>query len=358
MTMPPSGQWPPPPQVPPPHYWGPPQPPPKGGNKAKWLLGGLGILLVVVLSVAATLIFTREDSSMPKEPAPSGTSTAVSNVASADDSGPVAIITSDPTCASWSPIGDAVAAEASKGWSERDASVPAEAWTPSQRAQYESMAKAMTNAAMQTVPLARLTPHRVMRELYEQSIAYWRGYANSIRSNETNDALGRIATGASNSLTWICSAIESGAASARAPLVPPSPAPLDIPKAEDPEHSSPYVTTPPTVCGEWISEVDSFNAETIDWQQADSNIPASQWSANQQEIFVRVSPIMSANAARLQDIGLRSDNTVFDDIAALAAQYRRGFVQSIPTYTPSDSYLARAAGQLVATNYEACKAGQ
>lgn len=356
MTMPPSGPWPPPQD--PQQYWGPPPPPPNGGGKTKWVLGGLGVLVVVMLTVAVTLLFTRADSSTTSEPSPPSTSTAASDLASADDSGPVAIITSDPTCASWSPIGDAVAAEASKGWSQRDASVPAEAWTPSQRAQYESMARAMTNAAMQTVPLARLTPHRVMRELYEQSIAYWREYASSIRSNEVNDVLGRIATGASNSLTWICSAIESGAASARAPLVPPSPAPLDIPRAEDPEHSSPYATTPPTVCDEWISEVDSFNAETTDWQQSDANIPASQWSADQQAIFVRVSPIMSTNAARLQDIGLRSDNTVFDDFAALAAQYRRGFVQSIPTYTPRDSYLARAAGQLVATNYEACRAGQ
>ena len=38
----------------------------------------------------------------------------------------------------------------------------------------------MRNAADQTVPLAKLTPHRVMRELYEQFIAYARAYSDAI----------------------------------------------------------------------------------------------------------------------------------------------------------------------------------
>ncbi len=38
----------------------------------------------------------------------------------------------------------------------------------------------MRSAADQMVALAKLTPHRVMRELYEQFIAYSRAYADRI----------------------------------------------------------------------------------------------------------------------------------------------------------------------------------
>ncbi|MDY6996712.1 MAG: hypothetical protein SW019_08955 [Actinomycetota bacterium] len=65
---------------------------------------------------------------------------------------------------------------------------------------------------------------------------------------------------------------------------------------------------------------------------------------------------MKPNADKLQDLGLRSGNTIFDDFASLAAQYRRAFAQAIINYFPADAYLGNTAGQLVAVNYEACKA--
>ena len=189
MSTPPPGQWPPPPptsQGPPP---GPPswsqQPPgsPRGGNGGKWLLGGLALLVVVVVTVVATLLFTRDGSSSPDTPtafAPPSTSVNTSDIASANDKGPIRILTEDPTCAAWTPIGDTFAAQALKGWDDRDPSIPASAWTPEQRVQHEAIADAMRSAADQTVALVKKTPHRVMRELYEQSIAYWRTYAEQI----------------------------------------------------------------------------------------------------------------------------------------------------------------------------------
>ena len=39
---------------------------------------------------------------------------------------------------------------------------------------YDTVGKAMADAADQTVNLVKMTPHRVMRELYEQFIAYAR----------------------------------------------------------------------------------------------------------------------------------------------------------------------------------------
>ena len=38
----------------------------------------------------------------------------------------------------------------------------------------------MRNAADQTVNLVKMTPHRVMRELYEQFIAYARAFADAV----------------------------------------------------------------------------------------------------------------------------------------------------------------------------------
>ena len=45
---------------------------------------------------------------------------------------------------------------------------------------YESVGKAMRSAADQTVNLVKSTPHRVMRELYEQFIAYARAFADTV----------------------------------------------------------------------------------------------------------------------------------------------------------------------------------
>ena len=45
---------------------------------------------------------------------------------------------------------------------------------------YETVGKAMDNAADQTVSLVKATPHRVMRELYEQFIAYARAFDQAI----------------------------------------------------------------------------------------------------------------------------------------------------------------------------------
>lgn len=66
--------------------------------------------------------------------------------------------------------------------------------------------------------------------------------------------------------------------------------------------------------------------------------------------------VMQANADKLQTLGMRSKNPVFDDFAALAAQYRRAYVQSFATYAPQDTYLANAATELVVVNNQACLA--
>ena len=72
-----------------------------------------------------------------------------------------------------------------------------------------------------SVQLAKLTPHRVMRELYEQFIAYARAYSDAIPTYTSIDNhLAGVALSSSGALTFACTAIEWGSAQAWAPLIP------------------------------------------------------------------------------------------------------------------------------------------
>ncbi|WP_178357580.1 hypothetical protein [Mycolicibacterium hippocampi] len=316
--------------------------------------------MVVVVTVVTTLLFTRDGSSTdPPTASPSAPSTSsdASEIASADDDKGVGIIVDEPTCAAWTPIGDTFAEQAAKGWNDRDPSIPASDWTEAQRVQHLAIADAMRSAADQTAALVKLTPHRVVRELYEQSIAYWRDYANKVPTyTPADDHLARVATGTSNALVWICSAITYGSASARAPLVVESPAPLDFAPLGDPSDPERFVTEPLSVCSQWSQAVEEFDRDTSEWLATDPNLSVSQWPPEQQAIYVEMTTVMQTNAGKMQDLGLRSGNAIFYDFATLAAQYRRGFVQSFPSYVPSDAYLANAAAELIAANDQACKA--
>lgn len=366
----PPDQWRPPPstgpaQGPPfgPPPWGPQQPPgpPNSGGALKWLLGAMVLIVVVAVSVGATLLFTRgdnDDNPTTTSADPATTPAIASDVASANDVGPVGIITDDPTCAPWGPIGDTLAAEQGMGWDKRDPSVPASAWTPEQRSQYEAVGQAMRAAADQTVPLAKLTPHRVMRELYEQSIAYWRAYADALPSYKpADDHLALVANSTSGTLVWICSAITYGSAAARAPLVARAAPPSDIASVDDPPDPQRFLTAPSPVCKDWETNISQYNADTAAWKQGvDPNLPASQWPPEQRTLFTDVAAVLRTNATAVQQLGIRSESPVFEDFAVLAAQYQRGYVQAIPTYAAADNYLLSAASQLVVANNQACLA--
>jgi hypothetical protein len=159
--------------------------PPQKGNNLKWLLVAIAVLLVIGVTIGATLLFTRGDGDTP--PVPS-TSAAPGDIASASDTGPVSIITEEPTCQTFNGINNALAGVEANGWSsQRSALGPASDWTPDQRAQVEAVATAMRNASDQSVALAKQTPNRVVRELYEQFIAYGRSYADNIDTYTPTD---------------------------------------------------------------------------------------------------------------------------------------------------------------------------
>jgi hypothetical protein len=179
------------------------------------------VLAVIAVTVVITVLVVGKDSG--NSPSPTPTSTAgPSDIASANDKGPVTIIIEDPTCEPTRPIFDTRASVEHNGWDARDPSIPAAAWTPAMRSQYQAVAEAMRASADQMVPLVKLTPHRVMRELYEQVIVYSRAYADNIPTyTPQDDKLAIVSTTVSNAIGYICAAISYGSAAARGPLVQP-----------------------------------------------------------------------------------------------------------------------------------------
>lgn len=346
-----------PPQQP---QWGgpPPGPPPGKGGKGKWILGGVILLLVIALAVTITVLVVKPDSNGPS--ATPTTNGADSEFASAKDTGPVNIITEDPTCDAWGKIsreyGDGLN---SVGWESRDKAVGSNSWSPDQRSKYESAGRTMTKAADQAAKLATATPNRLMRELYEQFIAYTREFTDRIPTYEaSDDSITAVANAAGNSLNHICSAINSKSAAPVAPLVKAPTLPTQVVAPTTPDQFDQFLTKSNEVCGDWVDLAKQFDDETSAWRALDPNIPAVDWSADQRSINEQAAATMNSNADKLEALGRRSGNPVLEDIAVGAAQYRRGAAQAIPTYTPADNYLAQAASNMAKVINFGCKATQ
>jgi hypothetical protein len=279
------------------------------------------------------------------------------SVASAHDTGPVAVIVEDPTCAAWASINEALAAREAGKVGDRDRSIPASAWTAEQRDLYQDAAQAMRSAAAQTVGLAQLTPHRVMRDLYEQFIAYANAYAASIPTySPADNNLAGTADSVSSALASVCGAISEGSAAARGPLVTAQASLPQVLPPDNPADPHRFLSGPNPVCVDWKSMLDRFSARTAAWQQVDPNIPAYAWTAQQAAVNHAVVPVMSSYADELEELGRRSGNPTWQDFATLAAQYRRAFVTAVPTYTAADNNLANAATYASTAVLGACAA--
>jgi hypothetical protein len=316
----------------------------------------VALLVVIGVTAAVTISVTKNDGD--GEPAPSG---ETFGLASADDKGPANIITEDPSCAAWTPIIRTLSEEQKNGWDQRDRSTPATDWTPELRAQYEAVADAMVRTADQTVQLAKVTPHRVMRELYEQFIAYARAYSSAIPTytEPDNDLVG-VASATSNALTDICTAISFKSAAARAPLVGAPPDPTTIAKLTDPVAPQRFLMTADAACTEWIGTLQKFDKDpvAVAWQELDGNILASQWDAEQRKTIDAVIPLMNTLADEIQELGLRSDNPTLQDFAVLAAQYRRAYTKALPSYSTPDSYLAAVSADLTSAIADGCRTSE
>ncbi|MCP2627744.1 hypothetical protein NLB33_33390 [Mycolicibacterium smegmatis] len=281
-----------------------------------------------------------------------------SEFASVIDKGPVEIITEDPTCDAWNNIaGQYSQAADAVNWEDRDFNIPASSWTPEQRSMYEAVGKAMTQAIDNSAKLAVETPHRVMRVLYEQFIAYTRAFIDRLPSYVAeDDNFVAASNGAGGSISNICGAIAYRSAQSIAPMVPPASDPIEVVAPQDPKAPTPFITEPNTACDDWLSLATKFSDDTAAWRETNKSVSAAEWDPTQRSINEAVGPIMSTNAEEMERLGERSNNGAFDDIASLAAQYRRGFVAALPNYKAADSYLELTATNLVRLINWACQA--
>nr|WP_131630747.1 hypothetical protein [Mycolicibacterium llatzerense] len=287
------------------------------------------------------------------------TSAAPSDVASANDKGPVGIITEDPSCAPWTPIINTLADVEGKGWLTRDPSIPSGSWTPEVRAQYEAAGKAMRKAADQAVPLAKMTTHRVMRELYAQFIAYSRAYANSLSSyTPAADNLATTGSTAANVITNICAAISSGAAAARASMIPAPKPPTSIAPVGDLSNPEKMLESPDVVCQDLSPTIDQLlqNADFKKWLNTDPQIAVSDWSPDQQALTTIVMAVMSSTADSLEKLAQQSSNPLVQDFLMLGVQYRRTYLGALPTYQANDHDIYSAGQMAPGVVLGACKA--
>lgn len=347
--------------------WGPQQqwpgqqwpgsPPPQGGGgKAKWILGIIAVVLAIALAVVITVVLVRPDNS-GNGPANAGASGSDSEFASANDTGPIRIITEEPTCDAWNNIARRYTDSGkSINWDDRDSTIPAPSWTSEQRAMYESMEKTLAQAADQTVNLVKATPNRTVRMLYEQFVAYARAFAERIPTYAAeDDDYMSVVNAATASLTNICGAITSRAAQAVAPLVPVVSGPTDVALPDRLGEPTKLLLGSNTVCGDWESLTEKFDIDAKQWNESDKSIPAKDWTPEQKSINEAFAPVLSQSADEVERLGRKSGNPRFEDLAVLEAQYRRALGISLGSYTSKDLYLALVGINLNRLMFWACK---
>lgn len=331
---------------------------PADDNNLKRALVAATVVAVLATVLATVLFFDRSGSG---NNAPSGqpgigtTQAASAGDVSARDTGPAAVITDDSSCAAWTSINNSLSNDGLGIWNERDRSVPASAWNDKQRVQFMGASQSMRNAAAQTVGLVKLTPHRIMRELYEQFIAYTFAYVTHIpKYVPADDNLAGTANSAASALGAICTAITDGSAAARGPMVPPGSSPSQVTPVGNPTNPKPFLINANQVCAQWKAALDEFGQQTAAWQGINPIIPAILWTEEQKASNYAAAQVMNAFAGNLEQLGRSSGNFIWQDFANLSAQYRRAFVLAAPTYTPADNHLANAANYLSTIALGAC----
>lgn len=345
----PLGPWPP--------QQGYPSPAPPRSDRVKWLLVGVVLVLVVGIAVTTTLLLRSDETGgNGTATAKPGSSSAPSDIASANDTGPVSIITVEPTCSAYYAINNVVADAQEKGWgNDRNSLGPASQWTPEQRTHIELASDAMRRAADQLVPLAKQTPHRVVRELYEQLIAYWRAYVAAVPTYTPNDNyLADATVNASFVITALCNAITYGSAPLVTGVAPVS-APTAPRSTDDPANPKRFITVADSLCKDWVDRQAKFAADSTDWEKIPPGTPGSQWTPEERAANEAVFPIMLDYADATEKAGRSSGNPVLEDFAGAAAIYLRALVAVGTNYVEADGWLATTALRLVSFVSNACR---
>jgi hypothetical protein len=222
---------------------------------------------------------------------------------------------------------------------------------------YQSVGEALGEAVDQTVALITRTPHRSMRELYQQFVAYGRVFIDKMPTYvEADGPLAGAADGLTSTIAAICSAIDYEVAQPLAPLISEVEAPSSIAPLEDPANPKVFLPNSNPICAQWNDNLGKSDAETAAWRALDPSVPAREWTAEQRSINESVAPIMAAVADKYENMARSSGNPVIEDFGTLAAQYQRAFVESLPTYTPADNYLSNVATFLASSVNSGCRA--
>lgn len=337
-------------------------PAPKQTHSLKWGLVAVVVLAVVALVLVGVVLWGGDPGKDGlADGAGSSRNAAASGIASAGDTGPVAVIIDDPSCTAWASISgnlaNTLALLGHGKWNERDQSIPAAQWNDELKKEYLAAGQVVRSAAAQTIGLVKLTPHRVMRELYEQFIAYARAFVEHIPNYTARDAaLSGTAHSAASALAAICSATANGSAAARGLLVDTQTAPSKVAPPGNPTNPQRYLTGPNAICTDWQATLAKFGADTAEWRDIDPSISATYWNPQQKAINQSAGPVMISMANKLQQLGRHANNPVLQDFADLSATYRRAFVLALPTYDPTDNALANAATFVSTTVLGACAA--
>jgi hypothetical protein len=319
---------------------------PPRDDKRRWIIAL--VALAVIVAVGAVLLFTRQDdlSAAPAADNSPKTAPAVAALtssapptifASAEDTGPLTIITSDETCGPWDNIQTAVAV--------------------AQRSGFDAVGNALRSGADDAVTLAAQTPHRAMRALYDAFIVYGRGYAEALPTYQPkDDFLAQAALAALDAITKICAANHSDSAATQAPKLPPVPPPTNPQTLGDPANPQRFLTSPGPTCASWIPAATTLQSRTKEWSALDPNIGVAQWNPEQRAVHDDTARVVTARASDMEVAGRGSGNAVVEDLATLGAVYFRAYATAEPLYWAGDHELAEVGFNVNNLISAACQA--
>lgn len=117
-------------------------------------------------------------------------------------------------------------------------------------------------------------------------------------------------------------------------------------------------STPDPVCPQWAAINTQGRAARAEWQKTDPSIPANQWSAEQRELNKQLVPKLQDEAAALRQLAAQAREPALATTLRIMAAYEDAYADRIPTYSPADLPLWRAATEAAALANSLCGLGQ
>lgn len=354
------GPWP-----PPDHRWQPP--PPQRRDRRRWALAAVASIAVLLFTATAIILVRNNFGDHSGIAASSTTSVggASAPAVSANDTGPVTIVADDPTCQAWLSIAlgwgkDPLATWLTNASGPSPLSVPANQWSAKQRAAAQASADSRMATAKKAATLATTTPHRVMRELYEQFIAYNRAFAGTVTGNYVpkNAFLYYTAGDVLQTLQSVCAAIRDGA-TIGLPAPTPSPAnPARVAPPQDPDNPQRFVNAADAPACAQLAVAQghySDNPAVTQWLNLDHAIPATRWDPQQKAIYDAVTKVMFNLADEVERSVSGGNNPVMTDFGELFIRYERAYATELPHHVAGDVEIVMPAQNMLQTMTQACR---